>query len=72
MRPEEADSSASPTRVSATACNHRHTSQPTEIRHTRSRATERDSKTAKNPVSGDQKGGLTGPGVSLQVKGPRG
>jgi len=31
-----------------------------------------DSKTAKNPVSGDQKGGLTGPGVSLQVKGPRG
>ena len=58
MRTEQADPGASPSRVSATACNPGHTRPSTEILDAGSGPTQRNAKTTQKTLSGGQKGRL--------------
>jgi hypothetical protein len=55
----EAHANASAAGVSTTSPNDRHTGQSTEIDDTRTRTTERDTKTAQKTLSGGQEGRLS-------------
>ena len=58
-RPEQTHPGASPQGVSATSCNPRHARQSTEIHDARPGTPKGHPKTTQNPLSRNQKGGLS-------------